>query len=238
MSKHYSAPAANIKAYVERKLGKDFYGTIYDWQDDASGTRPTALRLIAYDVEKISGKASLSIYYDAERIAKMKSEIEQGIYLTREKYIKARAINQSYLDFIGYRDTIMYRGTSGSHGVEAKNEFRQAVMDFISGKSKAKSVIVRDAPLSGYSLHEYTGHTWGLNKNGITVRRKIKQSEIFFHTDLMSGITGAFDGEAESILIGGEHDISFDDIVTNANVVSETGSKIWLTTWNLIRRLL
>ena len=200
---------------INEVMGKEFptaKTAMEDWQSSTQKRFPASLKYWALKLEKINGEIRFSrSEWSTDSIDGFGPNVEAGNYVTKEHYLKIRAFNQAYLDTINFKPRFLYRGTSGKTGREMRVDVEKALA------RGEEAVIIKDAPLAGYTQSEKVANTFGANSAGITVYRKITKSDVFLHKDLFSNLTRSYMEESEYIIFGGDFELTIKNHIKTRN---------------------
>jgi len=195
-----------MRAKMQDTLGNSkevFENFISEWQTNPCSKPCVEMKFQTFTLEKGQESFVIRTHYK-EMAEKWVTDMDEGLMTD---YIKIRAFNQSYMDWIGVADEItLYRGTGGNTG-----RTMSRALTSLSKTHRTKWTI-QDANLTGYTDDIAIANHFGRNNSGVTVKIKIGKSEIFLHKDLIRGMTQGFWRENEFILIGKNRKINIKDL--------------------------
>jgi len=179
------------------------YEQIGDWQGSTNGKLPMALKFRAKSIEP---KRTGDVFFKRGReyIENDVTQFNKNMK-TVQQYIRARAMNQAYMEVKGVRNVTLYRGTDGGTGMRLSDKI-------VESKGRLNKFNMTDNGLVGYSRDLDTARDFGIDGDGITIRRTYKREDIFFHEDLLSGVTVSYAEEREFIVFSGSFDVPLEDI--------------------------
>lgn len=188
----------------DKTIKSNVFDTLNAWQSDASDTIASTWRTIGSIVERPT-TVKYPEYIKKEYITKIK-----GLAKKKEQqkaYLRFRAMNQAYMERLGVKNVELYRGTDGDVG----KMYARMITEEGSARNK---FYLEDNALSGYSSNKYVANTFGIQRDGVTIRATISVEDIVVHRDLLMGQTMQFATEEEFIVVGTRRSIPLKDVAT------------------------
>jgi len=170
------------------------------WQSSTSEMEPMALKIWGSRLEKTN--KVLFRTFDEAGIKALKEAV--STFMSADDYLRIRAFNQAYMDMIGQKSVTLYRGTDGGKG--------KAIRDALNRGAKRNRWNMNDSSLAGYSDSLHEADKFGMLEKGVTIRIKIKGSDIIIHRDFLSPLTEKMYREREWIVKGIEKYVNLKDI--------------------------
>jgi hypothetical protein len=118
--------------------------------------------------------------------------------VTKDQYLRMRALNQAYMEHLGEKQVTLYRGTNGDTGPKLVKELREAV------KAGETDFVFPDSAIAGYSSSKSQGESWGKSNGGITVTATVPAHDIIVHEKLLCDLTNVQPREHEYLVSSGE----------------------------------
>jgi SPP1 gp7 family putative phage head morphogenesis protein len=191
-----------LKHKIEKEMG-DIYNAGKDWRSSTYRPDPMRLKNSAIQIEK-----GLTDFTGTE--AQLKEYLlHPENMIEKSNYLRMKAFNQAYMEWAGVEENvILYRGVGGSTG----ESMAKAIQNLEQQKRVRTKWDLVDMPLSGYTDNPLVAHTFGADYGGIDVKVTIPRKDIFWHKDLLGGLDGRLDNEAEYILLGRVRKVKIGDI--------------------------
>jgi len=170
---------------------------ISSWQGDTRQLMAMSLKMKAYELENW-GSRFIAKGMDLDHIKTYASALPD------EQYLRFRAINQAYFNYLEKPTFKLWRGTEGNSGEAFRRHARELAQ---RGES---TVVIEDANLSGYSSSRQKARNFG--SGGICTEFDFPASEVFCSEEFMTGLTGRYDSEREWIIFGFRRTIPINNV--------------------------
>lgn len=216
--KHYNEFMADPKLKTKKDfkkewkkiVAKDIKKSTTEWKFASTNPAPSGLKIKAENMEKgievptrLGQKVKRSAFKFANKIKE-------------QDYLETRALHQAYMDKKGIKEITLYRGVGGETGVKIAKDIKKL--------KSGSSVTINQNSLVGYSSDYKVADSFGAAEGGITIRMKVKVTDIVLHDDLWGDLFGkvvdimddwgldGLDGEKEFMCLGKKMIIKAEDI--------------------------
>lgn len=188
--KHFRNP---MRKWMEKNC-PTHYDALARWQGSTHSEGPMAFKLLHAKLEGDPNDVLWRNDIDVKEGKRIAEEVSSKPKVIDE-YIRMRALNQAFMEKIGFTEIELMRGTGGPEGRDYSAALR---------KNPNTDVFeIQDANLAGYTSSNKVSRIFGIDEDGVTCRRTVRQGDVIVHKDMFGGITDSWLEEYEFIVKGG-----------------------------------